>query len=117
MPSNPHIFIVLKVLIAQSLQLHVPALPVITANSVYLGFFFVGLQTGIPADEAEAMRKEEEELCFAPEAGSRQLVYGAVRTLDDEEKLCGKCILMSEVVEESGFLISKGIKIVQDKSG
>ncbi|PBK79175.1 hypothetical protein ARMGADRAFT_1040985 [Armillaria gallica] len=88
----------------------------ITANSVNLGFFCMGLQTGIPAEEAEAMRKEEDRW-FAPEAGSRQLVYAAVGTLDDQEKLRGKCIQMPEVVEESGFMISKGVKIVQDKFG
>ncbi len=114
MQTNPHVFVVLDVLIARSLQLHITASPAITANSLNLGFFFVGLRTGIPA-EVEAMRKEDKELCFEPEAGSRQLVYGAVGTLDDEEKPHGKCIQMSEVVEESGFLISKGVKIVQDK--
>ncbi|PBK82717.1 hypothetical protein ARMGADRAFT_1090037 [Armillaria gallica] len=104
MQTNPHIFIVLDVLIAQSLQLHVTALPAITGNTLNLGFLF----------EVEAMRKEDEELCFKPEAGIRQLVYGAVGTLDDEEKPRRKCIQMSEVIEESGFVISKGVKIVQD---
>ncbi len=42
------------------------------------------------------MRKEDEELCFEPEAGSRQLIYSAVGTLDDEEKPRRKCIQMSE---------------------
>ncbi|KAK0227224.1 hypothetical protein EDD85DRAFT_940154 [Armillaria nabsnona] len=112
----PNIRNMLDILIARSLQLHVPASPAITAYSVNLGFFCVGLRTGIPAEEAEAMRKEED-LYFAPEAERRQLVYTAVGTLDDEERLRGKCIQMSEVVEESGFVISKGVKIVQDKFG
>ncbi len=45
------------------------------------------------------MRKKKSiALCLKLEAGSRQLVYGAVGTLDDEEKLHGKCIQMSEVI-------------------
>ncbi|PBK87920.1 hypothetical protein ARMGADRAFT_1121586 [Armillaria gallica] len=91
----------LDVLIARSLQLHILAPPTITANSVNLGLFF----------EAD-LQKEDKELCLAFEAGSGQLVYGAVGTLDDKEKLHGKCIQMSEVVEESDFPIGKGVKIV-----
>ncbi|KAK0463437.1 hypothetical protein IW261DRAFT_1672487 [Armillaria novae-zelandiae] len=105
----------LNVLFARSLQLHVPSSPTITVNSVNPGFCHSGLRTTIPADEAEAMRKEEEELCFTTEEGSRQLVYGAVGCLDGEEKLRGKFIQMSEVVEESDFVISEDGKIVQDK--
>ncbi|KAK0474335.1 hypothetical protein EDD18DRAFT_257443 [Armillaria luteobubalina] len=105
----------LNVLFARSLQLHVPSSPAITVNSVNPGFCHSGLRTTIPAEEAEAMRKEEEELCFTTEEGSRQLVYGAVGSLDDEEKLRGKFIQMSEVVEESDFVISEDGKIVQDK--
>ncbi|KAG7439188.1 NAD(P)-binding protein [Guyanagaster necrorhizus] len=105
----------LNVLFARSLQLHVPSSPAITVNSVNPGFCFSGLRTGIRAEEAKAMRKEEEELCFTTEEGSRQLVYGAVGSLDDEEKLRGKFIQMSEVVEESDFVISEDGKIVQDK--
>ncbi|KAK0458363.1 uncharacterized protein EV420DRAFT_1270603 [Desarmillaria tabescens] len=104
----------LNVLFARSLQLHVPSSPAITVNSVNPGFCFSGLRTSIPAEEAETMRKEEE-LCFTTEEGSRQLVYGAVGSLDDEEKLRGKYIQMSEVVEESDFVISEDGKIVQDK--
>ncbi|KAK0440897.1 uncharacterized protein EV420DRAFT_1279069 [Desarmillaria tabescens] len=104
-----------NVLFARSLQLHVPSSPAITVNSVNPGFCFSGLRTSIPAEEAETMRKEEEELCFTTEEGSRQLVYGAVGSLDDEEKLRGKYIQMSEVVEESDFVISEDGKIVQDK--
>ncbi len=106
------------VLIARTLQLHILALPVVTANSVNLGFFFVGLRTGIPAEEAEAMQKKKSiALHLKLEAGSRQLVYSAVGTLDDEEKLRGKCIQMSEVVQERDFSIGGGVKIVQDKFG
>ncbi|PBK65066.1 NAD(P)-binding protein [Armillaria solidipes] len=105
----------LNVLFARSLQLHVPSSPAITVNSVNPGFCHSGLRTTIPADEAETMRKEEEELCFTTEEGSRQLVYGAVGSLDDEEKLRGKYIQMSEVVEESDFVISEDGKTVQDK--
>ncbi|SJL12667.1 related to enoyl-CoA hydratase/isomerase [Armillaria ostoyae] len=105
----------LTVLFARSLQLHVPSSPAITVNSVNPGFCHSGLRTTIPADEAETMRKEEEELCFTTEEGSRQLVYGAVGSLDDEEKLRGKYIRMSEVVEESDFVISEDGKTVQDK--
>ncbi len=47
--------------------------------------------------------------------GSRQLVYGAVGSLDDEEKLRGKYIQMSKVVEESDFVISEDGRIAQDK--
>ncbi len=61
------------------------------------------------------MRKEEEELCFTTEEGSRQLVYGAIGSQDDEEKLRGKFIQMSEVVEASDFVISEDGKIAQDK--
>ncbi|KAK0199470.1 hypothetical protein DFS33DRAFT_1268460, partial [Desarmillaria ectypa] len=105
----------LNVLFARSLRLHVPSRPAITVNSVNPGFCFWGLRTGIPAEEAEAVRKDEEELCFTTEEGSRQLVYGAVGSLDDEEKLRGKYIQMSEVVEESDFVISEDGKTVQDK--
>ncbi|KAK0443292.1 hypothetical protein EV421DRAFT_543423 [Armillaria borealis] len=105
----------LNVLFARSLQLHVPSSPAITVNSVNPGFCHSGLRTTIPAEEAETMRKEEEELCFTTEEGSRQLVYGAVGSQDDEEKLRGKYIQMSEVVEESDFVISEDGKIVQDK--
>ncbi|PBK65057.1 hypothetical protein ARMSODRAFT_1022491 [Armillaria solidipes] len=85
----------------------------IIVNSINPEFYPSGLRTSIPTDEAEAMRKEEEELCFATEERSRKLVYGAIGSLDDE-KLRGKYIQMSEVVEESDFMISEDGKIVQD---
>ena len=56
-----------------------------------------------------------DELAFPTEVGSRQLVYAAVGSLDDEEKLRGKYIHFSKVVEESDFVISDDGKIVQDK--
>ncbi len=49
------------------------------------------------------MRKEEEELYFTTEEGSRQLVYGAVGSLYDEEKLYGKYIQMPESREGERF--------------
>lgn len=61
------------------------------------------------------MKKMREELAFTTEEGSRQLVYAAVGSLDNEEKLRGKYINLSEVVEESDFVISEDGKIVQDK--
>ncbi|KAK0474988.1 hypothetical protein EDD18DRAFT_1313358 [Armillaria luteobubalina] len=54
-------------------------------------------------------------MLFSTEERSRQLVYGAVGLLDDEEKLRGKSIQMSEVVEKCNFVTSKDGKIVQDK--
>ncbi len=61
------------------------------------------------------MQKMREELAFTTEEGSRQLVYAAVGSPDNEEKLRGKYINLSEVVEESDFVISEDGKIVQDK--
>ncbi len=61
------------------------------------------------------MQKMREELAFPTEVGSRQLVYAAVGSLDDEEKLRGKYIHLSKVVEESDFVISEDGKIVQNK--
>ncbi|KAK0443701.1 uncharacterized protein EV420DRAFT_1576207 [Desarmillaria tabescens] len=108
-----------NVLFARALQLHVPSTPPITVNSVNPGLCFSNLlsSSGIPLDseEAKAIRKMQEELAFTTEEGSRQLVYAAVGSLDDEEKLRGKYIQMSEVVEESDFAISEDGKIVQDK--
>ncbi len=106
---------VLNVLFARALQLHVPSSPVITVNSVNPGLCFSGLGSGAPPEKAERMRQKREEFAFTTEEGSRQLVYGAVGSLDDEQKLRGKYIQMSEVVEESDFVISEDGKIVQDK--
>ncbi|KAK0443318.1 hypothetical protein EV421DRAFT_1735912 [Armillaria borealis] len=100
------------------LQLRVPFSPAITVNSVNPGFCFSDLRTGVPADEAEVMQKEEEELCFTTEEGSQQLVYGAVGSLDDEEKLRGKYIQMFEVVEEPDFVMSEDVgRSCKTKSG
>ncbi len=65
-------------------------------NSVNPGFCHSGVRTSIPTDEVKVMRKEEEKLCFTIEEGSRQLVYGAVGSLYDEEKLHGKYIQMRD---------------------
>ncbi|KAK0215242.1 hypothetical protein EDD85DRAFT_498166 [Armillaria nabsnona] len=104
----------LNVLFAQSLQLHITAL---TVNSVTPGLCFssLGLGSDAPAEQAERLQTRREEFAFSTEEGSRQLVYGAVGLRDDEEKLRGKYICMSEVVEESDFVISEDGKIVQDK--
>ncbi|KAG7440360.1 NAD(P)-binding protein [Guyanagaster necrorhizus] len=108
-----------NVLFARALQLHVPSSPAITVNSVNPGLCFSGLmsKSGIPPDseEGKALRKMQEELAFTTEEGSRQLVYAAVGSLGNEEKLRGKYIQMSEVVEESDFVISEDGKVVQDK--
>ncbi len=50
----------------------------------------------------------QEEMAFTAEEGSRQLVYGAVGSLDDEEKLRGKYIQMSEVVEGERLCDQRG---------
>ncbi len=102
----------LNVLFTRALQLHVTA---ITVNSVTPGLCFSGIGSDAPAEQAERLQTRREEFAFTTEEGSRQLVYGAVGSLDNEEKLRGKYICMSEVVEESDFVISKDGKIVQDK--
>ncbi len=115
MPTNSHVLVVLNALFARSLQLLVPSSPVITVNSVNPGFCFSGLRTGTPANESEALQKEEEGLYFTTEERSRQFVYGAVGSLDDEEKLREKYIQMSDVAEECNFVISEDGRIVQDQ--
>ncbi|KAK0443703.1 uncharacterized protein EV420DRAFT_1752030 [Desarmillaria tabescens] len=55
-------------------------------------------------EEAKYLRKRREHFAFATEEGSLQLVYNAVDSLDDEEKLRGKRIRISEVVKESDFV-------------
>ncbi|KAK0442440.1 hypothetical protein EV421DRAFT_1736294 [Armillaria borealis] len=105
----------LNVLFARALQGHVPSSPAITVNSVTPGLCYSNLGSDVPAGEAERMQKMREELAFTTEEGSRQLVYAAVGSLDNEEKLCGKYINLSEVVEESDFVIGEDGKIVQDK--
>ncbi|KAK0215222.1 hypothetical protein EDD85DRAFT_1030002 [Armillaria nabsnona] len=105
----------LNVLFARALQHHVPSSPAITVNSVSPGFCFSDLGSGGPAEETQRLKKMQEELAFPTEVGSRQLVYAAVGSLDNEEKLRGKYIHLSEVVEESDFVISEDGKIVQDK--
>ncbi|PBK60599.1 short-chain dehydrogenase [Armillaria solidipes] len=105
----------LNVLFARALQGHVPSSPAITVNSVTPGLCYSDLGSDVPAKEAERMQKMREELAFTTEEGSRQLVYAAVGSLDNEEKLRGKYINLSEVVEESDFVISEDGKIVQDK--
>ncbi|PBK98029.1 short-chain dehydrogenase [Armillaria gallica] len=102
----------LNILFARALQMHVPA---ITVNSVDPGLYFSNLGYGAPAEEAENLQKLREELAFTTEQGSWQLVYAAVGSLNNEEKLRGKYIHMSEVVEECDFVISEDGKIVQDK--
>ncbi|KAK0214683.1 hypothetical protein EDD85DRAFT_917266 [Armillaria nabsnona] len=102
----------LNILFARALQLHVTA---ITINSVTPGLCFSGLGSDGPAEQAERLRTRRQEYAFTTEEGSRQLVYGAVGSLDDKEKLRGKYICMSEVVEESDFVISEDGKIIQDK--
>ncbi|KAK0215220.1 hypothetical protein EDD85DRAFT_1000076 [Armillaria nabsnona] len=105
----------LNVLFARALQHHVPSSPAITVNSVTPGFCFSNLGSGGPAEETQRLKKMREELAFPTEVGSRQLVYAAVGSLDNEEKLRGKYIHLSEVVEESDFVISEDGKIVQNK--
>ncbi|PBK67947.1 short-chain dehydrogenase [Armillaria solidipes] len=108
-----------NVLFVRALQQRVPTAPAITINSVNPGLCLSGFlaNSGIPSDsdDAKVLRKMQEEMAFTTEEGSRQLVYGAVGSLDNEEKLRGKYIQMSEVVEESDFVISEDGKIVQDK--
>ncbi|PBK58136.1 short-chain dehydrogenase [Armillaria solidipes] len=104
-----------NILFARALQHHVPSSPAITVNSVTPGFCFSDLGSGGPPEEAQRMKKMRDELAFPTEVGSRQLVYAAVGSLDDEEKLRGKYIHLSKVVEESDFVISEDGKIVQDK--
>ncbi|KAK0215090.1 hypothetical protein IW262DRAFT_1300324 [Armillaria fumosa] len=105
----------LNVLFARALQDHVPSSPAITVNSVTPGLCYSDIGSGAPAEEAERLQKMREELAFTTEEGSRQLVYAAVGSLDNEEKLRGKYINLSEVVEENDFVISEVGKIVQDK--
>ncbi|KAK0489457.1 hypothetical protein IW261DRAFT_417208 [Armillaria novae-zelandiae] len=105
----------LNILFARALQGHIPSSPAITVNSVTPGFCYSDIGSGVPAEEAERLQKMREELAFTTEEGSRQLVYAAVGSLDKEEKLRGKYIHLSEVVEESDFVISEDGKIVQDK--
>ncbi|KAK0476371.1 hypothetical protein IW261DRAFT_1552241 [Armillaria novae-zelandiae] len=105
----------LNVLFSRALQLRVPSSPVITVNSVNPGLCFSNLGAGASPERAERMRQKRDEYAFTTEEGSRQLVYGAVGSRDDEEKLRGKFIQMSEVVEESDFVISEDGKVVQDK--
>ncbi|KAK0481289.1 hypothetical protein IW261DRAFT_1550534 [Armillaria novae-zelandiae] len=81
----------LNVLFTRALQLHVPSSEAITVNSVN------------PWTLRNILRQRREQFAFTTEEGSRQLVYGAVGSLNDEEKLRGKYIRMSEVVEESDF--------------
>ncbi len=110
---------VFNILFVRALQDHVPSAPLIIVNSVNPGLCLSGFlaNSGIPSnsEDAKVFRKMQEEMAFTAEEGSRQLVYGAVGSLDDEEKLRGKYIQMSEVVEESDFVISEDGKIVQDK--
>ncbi|KAK0495746.1 hypothetical protein EDD18DRAFT_251719 [Armillaria luteobubalina] len=104
-----------NILFARALQLHLPSSPAITVNSVTPAFCFSNLASDGSAAQRERLQKMREELAFTTEEGSRQLVYGAVGSLDNEEKLRGKYIHMSEVVEESDFVLSEDGKIVQDK--
>ncbi|PBK67955.1 NAD(P)-binding protein [Armillaria solidipes] len=67
------------------------------------------------SDKEYCTKEYTPEYAFTTEEGSRQLVYGAVGSLEDEEKLRGKYICMSEVMEESDFVISRDGKIIQDK--
>ncbi len=61
MPANPLVLVVLNFLLAQSLQFQVPDSPATTVITLNPGLFFASrLRTGIPADEMEAMQKEEE---------------------------------------------------------
>ncbi|KAK0187477.1 hypothetical protein F5146DRAFT_1210337 [Armillaria mellea] len=108
-----------NVLFVRVLQDNLPSAPAITVDSVNPGLCLSGFlaNSGIPSDseDAKVLRKMQEEIAFTTEEGSHQLVYGAVGSLDSEEKLRGKYIQMSEVVEESDFVISEDGKIVQDK--
>ncbi|KAG7442404.1 short-chain dehydrogenase [Guyanagaster necrorhizus] len=108
----------LNVLFARALQVHVRSSPaMITVCAVNPGLCVSGLLTRLPSDaeEAQAILKDRDEFAFTTEEGSRQLVYGAVGSLDDEERIRGKYIQMSEVTEESDFAISEDGKIVEGK--
>ncbi|KAK0214412.1 hypothetical protein IW262DRAFT_1405937 [Armillaria fumosa] len=105
----------LNVLFARALQHRVPSSPAITVNSLTPGFCYSDLGSGGPPEELQRLQKMREELAFTTEVGSRQLVYAAVGSLDNEEKLRGKYIHLSRVVEESDFVLSEDGKIVQDK--
>ncbi|KAK0184326.1 hypothetical protein F5146DRAFT_1075221 [Armillaria mellea] len=104
----------LNVLFARALQHRVTSSPAITVNSVTPGFCYSDLGSGGPPEEEERLKKLREQFAFPTEVGSRQLVYAAVGSLDNEEKLRGKYIHLSKVVEESDFVISEDGKIVQD---
>ncbi|KAK0481242.1 hypothetical protein IW261DRAFT_1418353 [Armillaria novae-zelandiae] len=65
----------------------------------------IGANAGLEFEVAKYFARINEE-------GSRQLVYGAVGSLYNEDKPRGKYIQRSEVVD---FVISKDGKIVQDE--
>ncbi|KAK0227367.1 hypothetical protein EDD85DRAFT_974912 [Armillaria nabsnona] len=104
----------LNVLFARAFQQRLPP-STITVNSVNPGFCISNLRSTLPEEYQEANAKQEAELAFTTEEGSRQLVFSAVGGANDEDKLRGAYISHSEVVEESDFVISEDGKVVQDK--
>ncbi|KAK0443239.1 hypothetical protein EV421DRAFT_1710192 [Armillaria borealis] len=104
----------LNVLFARAFQQRLPP-STITVNSVNPGLCISNLRSKLPEEYQEANAKQEAELAFTTEEGSRQLVFSAVGGANDEDKLRGAYISLSEVVEESDFVISEDGKVVQDK--
>ncbi|KAK0186869.1 hypothetical protein F5146DRAFT_935933 [Armillaria mellea] len=104
----------LNVLFARAFQQRLPP-STITVNSVNPGFCISNLRSTLPEEYQAANAKQEAELAFTTEEGSRQLVFSAIGGANNEDKLRGAYISLSEVVEESDFVISEDGKVVQDK--
>ncbi|KAJ7593752.1 hypothetical protein C8J56DRAFT_1120539 [Mycena floridula] len=98
----------MNIFFVRALTDHLP--PSLLVNSINPGFCYSELRRNASAEDLATFQAMEREFGLTTEEGSRHIVYGATGGYDnpkEEEKLRGKYISLSEVLEESDFSISK----------
>lgn len=77
------------------------------------GFCSSGLRREAEGEKATRYKQMEDEFAYTSEEGSRQIVYSAIGGKD--EKLRGKFISYSRVLEVSDWMLSEEGKKAEDK--
>ncbi|KAJ7593817.1 hypothetical protein C8J56DRAFT_422140 [Mycena floridula] len=94
----------------RALSAHLPSS--LLVNAVNPGFCVSDLRRDVPSDSPEAVRWNalEQKLGLTTEEGGRNIVYGVTGGYgnpEEEEKLRAKFIYLSDVIEESDFVLTK----------
>ncbi|KAJ7579307.1 hypothetical protein C8J56DRAFT_868375 [Mycena floridula] len=98
----------LNIFFVRALTAHLP--PSLLVNSISPGFCYSELRRSVSTEDLVRYQAMDSEFGYTSEEGSRHIVYGATAGYgipEEEEKLRGKYISLSEVLEESDFSLSK----------